>query len=126
MNVSLRCRPCNVEIQVRIMRSKDPASLISSAHNNVHFLTLYLHFPKCYPTSNVTLPEGPAGIACEPSKLGHSHLLNYNISYYYTPSPCRSRYSPFFTVSSQFYCESIFMYGYKSSMVIRLRYISIF
>jgi hypothetical protein len=36
-----------------------PFTSIFSAHNKVHFLTIYLlHFPKLYPLSNVPLPEG--------------------------------------------------------------------
>jgi hypothetical protein len=47
------------------MRSKK----LSSVHNKVHFLILYLfHLLKLYPPSNVSLPEGQVGTVWEPSK----------------------------------------------------------
>jgi hypothetical protein len=60
---------------ISIIRSNAPAQLVSSAHNKIHFQTLYpFYFLELYPLSNVPLPEGQAGTAWEPSKLGGNNF----------------------------------------------------
>jgi hypothetical protein len=57
--------PTLISKLIPIILSKSPAQLLSSAHNEDHILTSYLFQ---FPLSNVRLPRGRAGTACEASE----------------------------------------------------------
>jgi hypothetical protein len=70
------------------MRSKIPAQLLSSAHNQVHILKRYLfNSLKLSRLSNVPLPEGLGGTTREHSKQEKFLLPPYKYSVYHSPPP---------------------------------------